>query len=43
MKVRVKTPFRYAHDGMHSKPLKAGDQIDVHDNLVPGLVRDARG
>jgi hypothetical protein len=40
MKVIVTKPFPYAADGINAVPLAVGDEPDIHDNLVPGLVRE---
>ena len=40
MLVKVLKAFPYAHDGMHTLHLAAGDVVEVADDLVGALERD---
>lgn len=37
MRARVLKPFPYSGDGVRIEPLKAGDEVDIRDDLAPGL------
>ena len=40
MKVQVLKPFTYSADGIHSRSAAKGDEVDIPDALVPGLVKE---
>ena len=40
MKVLVIKPFLYGADGINAVSLAIGDELEIHDDLVPGLVRE---
>lgn len=40
MWVKVLKSFPYAHDGMHTRQLEAGEVLPIHDDLVDALHRD---
>ena len=40
MKVLVIKPFLYGADGINAVGLAIGDELEIHDDLVPGLVRE---
>ena len=40
MKVFVIKPFLYGADGINAVTLGRGDELEIHDDLVPGLVKE---
>jgi hypothetical protein len=40
MKVLVIKPFLYGADGIHAVNVEIGDELEIHDDLVPGLVKE---
>ena len=40
MKVLVIKPFLYGADGINAVTLATGDELEIHDDLVPGLVKE---
>lgn len=40
MKVQVLKAFPYAHDGARARQLDVGEQVEIHDDLVPGLAAE---
>lgn len=40
MLVKVLKPFPYGADGIHARDLVEGDEEEIHDALVPGLIAE---
>ena len=40
MKVLVIKPFLYGADGINAVGLAIGDQLEIHGDLVPGLIKE---
>ena len=40
MKVLVLKAFSYANDGISASFLAAGDEPEINDDLVPGLIKE---
>ena len=40
MRAKVLKPFLYAHDGLSTVELSAGSQVDIKDDVAPGLVAE---
>ena len=40
MKALAIKPFLYGADGIHAVNVDIGDELEIHDDLVPGLVKE---
>ena len=40
MKVLVIKPFLYGADGINAVSLAVGDELEIHDDLVAGLIKE---